>query len=179
MIGSQAQLTPTDILVPTADSAANVDIVDVIGNKLDTHEGNSLYSRIDEVYDGLITERKVYPTLVAGATVASANTNWAYGSYAVVIPATTITTDFHIVAVSIESCDRDATLQLELYKGAADDIITAVRFNITGGFFGNQVYVIGSEHIDANAQVRARLASSNGLAQIATITISVVYWEHV
>ena len=135
-------------------------------------------AQVKEILDFHQNERLVYPSLAAGATVVSANANWAYGAYATVIPINTITNAFHVVAVSIESCDRNAVFQLELYKGAADDIITAVRFAVEGGFFGNQLYVLGSEEIEANSLVRARLASSNGLALIATIAISVVYYEH-
>lgn len=164
--------------VPGIDSVLNAVWGDVIGNKLDTHAGNSLYARVDELYDSNQSERQVYPTLAAGATIVSANTDWTYGAYATIVPASTITSDFHILGLSIESCDTNATFQLALYKGAGDDLITAVRFNVTGGFFGNQVYVIGSEHVVANEQIRARLASSNGLAEIATITASIIYWIH-
>jgi hypothetical protein len=135
-------------------------------------------TQVKEILDFHQNERLVYPSLAAGATVISANANWTYGAYATVIPINTITNAFHVVAISIESCDRDAVFQLELYKGAGDDIVTAVRFAVQGGFFGNQLYVLGSEEIDANSLVRARLASSNGLAQIATIGVSVVYYEH-
>jgi hypothetical protein len=123
------------------------------------------------------TERRVYPTLTTGAAVVSANTDWVYGAYGVVVPINTITSNFTIVAVSIEACNRDAVFQLGLYKGAADDLITACRFAVSGGFFGNQFYFLGSEEIEANSQVRARVASSNGTAQIATLAVSVVYYE--
>lgn len=132
---------------------------------------------IDSIVDSVESERLVYPTLAAGATVVSSNANWTFGAYAIVVPADTITGDFHVLGVVIESCNRDATFQLELYKGDLNDVVTAIRFNVTGGFFGNQVYIIGSEHIDANSRIRARLASSNGFAQQATITMSIVYWK--
>ena len=133
---------------------------------------------ISESYYHLQNERLVYPTLAAGATVVSANADWTYGAYAEVVPASTITSPFHVLAVSIESCDENAVLQLELYKGAGDEIIQATRFAVEGGFFGNQVYVIGSKEVDANERVRARVASSNGTAAVATITISIVYYTH-
>ena len=178
MIGSQAQVSPADLLVPTADSAVNLTLRDVIGNKTDTYDGNSLYGTLQAISDSIENERRVYPTLANGATVISANTDWIQGAYATVIPASTIATDIHIIGVSIEACNRDAVFELELYKGDGDDVITAVRFAIEGGFFGNQNYYFGSEHIDANERIRARLASSNGTAQIATIEISVSYWPH-
>jgi hypothetical protein len=164
--------------VPGVNSTDNAYMRDVIGNKSDTNVGNSLYARVDELYDNFQEERFVYPSLAAGATIVSANANWAYGAYAEVVPVNTISNPFHVTIVSIESCDRDAVFQLELYQGAADTIISAVRFAVDNGFFGNQVYTIGSAEVPANARVRARIASSNGLAQIATITISIVYLEH-
>ena len=178
LLGSQAQVAPADLTVPAADSAANTDIADVIGNKTDTYDGNSLYSYIDSVHDSIASKRQVRPTLTAGATVVSATGDWTYGNYAVVVPASTITTDFHIHGVAIESCNKNAVFQLELYKGTGDDVVAAVRFAVIGGFFGNQVYVIGSEHIEANSQIRARVASSDGAANPVTMTISIVYWEH-
>lgn len=162
--------------VPIADSADNITMRDVIGNKVDTHDGDSIYSRLDELYDAFQLERRVYPSLAAGATVVSPAGVWAYGNYAVIVPASTITADFHILNVSIESSSVAAgVFQLELYKGAADDVITAVRFAMAGGFWGNMVYGIGSEEVEANSQVRARLASSIGAV---TLTFSIVYYEH-
>jgi len=130
------------------------------------------------IFDGAENERRVYPSLAAGATIISANADWIYGAYATVVPINTIASDYQVLALSIESCNRDAVYQLELYKGIGDDIVTAVRFAVEGGFFGNQVYVIGSERVDANSQIRGRLASSNGAAEIATITMSIVYYVH-
>jgi hypothetical protein len=169
---------PGDPIVPAADSAVNLTTSHVVGQKGDTHSGDSIYARLVELYNSNQSERKVYPSLAAGATVVSANTNWVFGSYATVVPASTISNDFHVLGLSIESCNRDAVFQLELYKGAGDDLITAVKFAVVGGFFGNQVYVVGSGHVNANDRIRARLASSNGTALIATITMSIVYWEH-
>lgn len=169
---------PLDLGVPAADSVANIDIIDVVGSKTDTFAGDSVYSRLDEVYDNLNIERRVYPTLVAGATVVSAAADWTLGAYAEIVPAGTITNNFHILNISIESMNKNGVFQLELYKGAGDDLITTVRFAVVGGFWGNSVYVVGAEEIDANARVRARLASSDGLANQATATISICYYEH-
>ena len=177
-ITQQASVSDAKFGVPLADSADNLDWGDVIGNKLDTHDGDSLYSRVESIRDSVASERKVYPTLAVGATVTSSNANWTYGAYAVVVPAAQITDDFHIHGISIESCNDNAVFQLELYKGAGDDVVAAVRFAVVGGFFGNQVYIIGSEHIEGGSQIRARLAPSNGAILQTVITMSIVYWEH-
>lgn len=133
--------------------------------------------RLRELYDHITVESQVYPSLAAGVTVVSANTDWVYGAYATVVAASTITSGFHPVGLTIESCDRDAVFQLQLYKGATDVVIATIRFAVSGGFFGNQVYVLACAPCQADDQVRARLASSNGTAQIATQTISIAYLE--
>ena len=134
-------------------------------------------NQISTIFDHITSESMVYPSLAAGATVVSANADWTYGAYATVVAAGVITVRYHIVNVSIESCNRNAVFQLQLYKGAADDVVATVRFAVSGGFFGNQLYQTNSEPIEASSQLRARLASSNGLAEIATITISVGYHD--
>lgn len=134
----------------------------------DTHRLATLYNHISN-------ETHVYPTLAAGTTVVSAAANWTYGAYAIIVPAVTITSRFHIHAIVVETCNQNDVFELQIYKGAADDVIATVRFSITGGFFGNSVYPITSEEIGANQQVRARLAASNGAAAQATITVSIVY----
>lgn len=168
----------SELSVPAQNSSANATIADVIGNKTDDHLGNSLFARLDELYDQFQAERYTYPTLALGATVISANTDWTFGSYATVVPASTIVNPFHITIVSIEACDQNAVYELQLYQGASDTIITSVRFAVEGGFFGNQLYAILSAEVPANAQIRARLASSNGTAAVATIVVSVVYFMH-
>jgi hypothetical protein len=177
-IGSQAQVANTDLTVPTADSAANTTLRDVVGNKTDTVAGDSLYALTLDVYENMNRQVYVYPTLAAGATVLSGTADWSYGAYAEVVPASTITNDYHIRSVQIETCDENAIFQLELYSGAGDTLVSAVRFSVAGGFFGNSVYVIGSAHVAANSRLRARIASSNGTAAQATTTVSVSYVQH-
>ena len=127
------------------------------------------------LYPHIHSESQVYPTLAAGATVVSAAADWTYGAYATVVPASTITNEFHIHNITVESCDKNAVFQLQFYKGAADDVIATIRFSLSGGFWGNMVYDITSEPVEANARVRARMASSDGLANQATMTVSICY----
>lgn len=164
--------------VPDQNSADNAFWGDVIGNKIDTRVGNSLYALLIKAAEFVDSPRLVYPTLANGIDVVSANADWTYGAYATIVPASTIVSDFHIVGVVIEDCDQDAVFELQLYSGAGDDIVTSIRFAVQGGFFGNQVYAIGSADIVADSRIRARLASSNGLAAVATATISIWYYVY-
>jgi len=119
----------------------------------------------------------VYPTLAAGATVVSSNTDWVLGALATVVPASTIGVDFHPHDISVESCDRDAVFELVLYYGGGDTEFCRKRFAISGGFFGNVQIPLTSLKIPADSRIRAALASSNGTAQVATITMSITYAE--
>lgn len=163
--------------VPPVDSALNRSFVDVIGNKNDTDAGDSLYALLTDVKEHTHCVELVYPTLANGATVVSAAADWTLGAYATIVPASTITSDFHIHGVSLESMDKNAVFQLEIYYGAADVLVTQVRFAVQGGFFGNSFYRIASIEVPADSRIRARLASSDGLANQATATIAIAYAE--
>lgn len=136
-----------------------------------------LSSKMRLLYHYFTTESQIYPTLAVGATVQSHNTNdWTYGTIAVIVPANTITSRFHIHNVSVESCDQDGIFQLALYRGATENLIATIRFAVVGGFWGNSVYVIASEVCAANDQIRAKLAYSNVVASgQATMTLSICY----
>jgi hypothetical protein len=137
----------------------------------------SLADRLMRMYDDSYNPVSVYPTMAAGTEVVSANADWTLGAKSEVVPASTITNPFLIHIVSIETCDQDAVFELVLYSGAGDDEVARVRFSVTGGFFGNSVYKMPSALVDANSRVRAALASGDGLANQATITISIAYRE--
>jgi hypothetical protein len=137
----------------------------------------SLTDSINDMRLHSLSRGLVYPTLAAGATVVSANTDWVLGALATVVPANTITTEFHVHDVSIESCDRDAVFEIVLYYGGGDTEFSRKRFAISGGFFGNVQIPMTCLKVPANSRVRAALASSNGTAQIATITMSITYAE--
>lgn len=165
-------------VIPAANGTGNATMIDVIGSKLDTSAGDSLYGRMTNIWQYFNVERKVYPTLAAGATVVSANSVWGQGNYATIVPAGAIAARFHIHNISIETCSDDGVFQLELYQGASDILVTSVRFAQLGGFFGPSVFFLGSAFIPAGAQIRARLASSDGLANQCTITMSIGYITH-
>jgi len=138
---------------------------------------NSLADKATDLLAHINATGKVYPTLAAGATVVSANTDWVLGALATVVPASTISSVFHIHDISIESCDRDAVFEIVLYSGAGDTEISRKRFAISGGFFGNVQIPMTSVKVAADSRIRAAIASSDGTALVATITMSITYAE--
>jgi hypothetical protein len=128
-------------------------------------------------YEYLISEPLVYPTLAAGATIQSAAANWTLGAYATIVPINTITADFIVQTFTVESCDKDGAFEIKFYYGASDIIFSSYRFAVNGGFFGvpSPVPRVSSPVIPANSQIRAKIASSDGLLNQATLTISIGY----
>jgi hypothetical protein len=171
MIGSQAQIATSDIVVSTADSADNVDIVDVIGGKTDTWQGDSLYALHLITAVRYHAETLVYPTLASGAAIVSDVGVWTWGAYATIVPASTITVAYHMLAIQVESCDQNGVFELEIYQGAADDLIAAFRLVVEGGFFGNVRYELSAEPTAANSRIRARMAGGNGIVTNATLSV--------
>jgi hypothetical protein len=121
---------------------------------------------------------KVWPTLLAGNAVVSANANWTLGAKAIIIPATTITVPYYLHAVVIETCSKNAVFEMVLYQGAGDEEVARLRFAVSGGFFGN-FFTMNGPLIPANARIQAALACDTGLALQATITMSLCYHEAV
>jgi hypothetical protein len=128
-------------------------------------------------YEFLISEPLVHPTLNPGATILSAAANWTLGAYATIVPINIITTDFIVQTFVVESSDKDGVFEIEFYYGAADVKFASYRFAINGGFFGipGPGARVSSPVIPANSQIRARLASSDGALNQATLTVSIGY----
>ena len=135
----------------------------------------SLAYRILRMYDDTNQPVLVYPTLAAGATVASAATDWGLGALAQVVPATTITSNFLVQLIAVETMSKNGVYELVLYSGADDDEVARIRFSVIGGFFGNTVFRVPGTLVAANSRIRAALACSDGLAGAATATVSIGY----
>ena len=92
------------------------------------------------------------------------------------MPINTVAFDFRVQFVQLEACNKDGVFQLELSYGAADTVFNTVRYAQAGGFFGNvSLFLMSSPLIPANSRIRARLASSDGLANQCTQRLSIAY----
>ena len=165
--------------VPAWNGTDNIFMRDVVGNKLDNTLGDSMMSRVRNIWNLNNMTRSVYPNCAAGIPIVSANANWAFGGYATIVAAGALVNPYHVHSISLESVSHDGAYQLELYHGAGDILATAIRFAQLGGFFGNAVYNTGSASILGGERLRARIAYSAGLANIATVVLSISYIEHV
>lgn len=164
---------PQDVTVPSQDSTNNNIWGDVIGNKIDTHNGNSLYSKIKTVLEHVHSSAKVYPTLANGVTITGATGAWTLGSFAEIIPASTITSDFDIHFISIENISANDVYELVLYKGAVSSEIEIgrIRFVKTALIEAVLNVPIQTPIISANERISAKLASAGGGSDTATVSL--------
>jgi len=147
--------------------------VDSTGEMVD----DSLGAMVKHIENHFTNPEKVYPTLANGADLVS-GADWVLGAFTTVVAGTTITEDFHIIDVAIEACDKNAVMEVVLYAGDPDVEIARFRFAVVGGFWGNSRYSVDTSLIAANSRIRAKVASSDGTANEATVRISIGYILH-
>jgi hypothetical protein len=161
--------------VPAQDSSANNNAYDVIGNKLDTHQGDSISADVHRVDEHLHSASKVYPTLADGVTLTAVNGagTWTLGSLVEVVPASTITNDFDIHFISIEDISANGVYEIVLYAGASDVEVARVRVTRTAIQDSTLNVPVQTTLIAANSRIRAAVASAADNGE--TIDISIFY----
>jgi hypothetical protein len=159
--------------VPAKDSSDNVDIADVVGNKTDGHNGDSLLALAHTNEEHNHAAAQVYPTLAAGATVTSDAVAWTLGTLVEVVPASTITEDFDIHAIDIEAISANDTFELVLYYGAGDTEAGRIRFVRSTVQSATLNTEIQTPLIPANSRVRAAVACAGGGSK--TVDVSLRY----
>lgn len=158
--------------VPAVDSALNLNIRQVIGNKSDTHDGNSIKAMTHIMDEHTHKEQKVYPTLADGVTLSSGAGDWGLGTIVQIVPISTIDSDFDIHEIVIEAVNTaDKTYELVLYAGADDTEVGRVRF-AAGSVRGGVPNVnMQTPIIAKNSRIRGKLAIQDGNGKTATISL--------
>lgn len=152
--------------VPAVDSADNVESRDVIGNKSDTHSSDSLVGHLKFLEEHAHSASKVYPTLADGVTLDTSVVAWTLGTLVEIIPASTITEDFDIHAIDVESISANGEFELVLYQGAADVEIGRIRFVRSTVQSATLNTPIQTPLVPANARIRAAVASAAGTQSV-------------
>ena len=160
------------LTVPAQDAVANINVVDVVGNKTDTHDGTSLRAFAHTVNEHFHNPQEVYPTLADGITLTTAAGDWALGALTQIVPASTIGDDFDIHEVVIEDVNtQDKTYELVLYSGAGDAEIGRTRFSSAANKGGVPNVTVQTPIIAADSRIRAQLAIQDGGSKTALISI--------
>ena len=132
-------------VLPTADSADNNNMSDVIGNKTDTSSGDSLVSlnnqileligpvtavpfedsifgNLNALYNHIHSPGLCYPTLADGKTVNGGAGAWQLGTITELIPAGTISVWFDIHFIMVEAASANDVYELVLYANDVTEI---------------------------------------------------------
>ncbi len=113
----------------------------------------------------------VYPTLAAGVTLTCTATAWTLGSLVQVVPASTITSEFDIHALSIEGLSANAIYEIVLYQGASDIEVGRCRVTKNAAQDGTVNVPMFTPLIPADARIRAAVASDSGNADTCDIAL--------
>lgn len=161
--------------VPAADGTDNVFMRDVIGNRQDDHDTDTLAGWAHAMFDHAHKAMDVFPTGAAGEVVTAGNVGaWDLGAFAVIVPTNGITADFDIHFAVVEVMDANATYELVLFSGAdASEVeIAHVRFVRVTNQVRSVHIPIQTPIIAANTQIKAKLMTSSGAADSATISLA-------
>ncbi len=156
------------ITVPAVDSVSNIDMRDVVGNKGDTHDSDSLSGHAHNTNDHFHKPCLVYPTLANGVAVAGAAGVWGLGGFVQIVPDAAIGSQFDIHWISIEALDDNTIYEIFLY--AVEVFIGHVRFTKNAQQDGTMNIPFQCEIQAAGAQIQAKLASAAGNS-VATISL--------
>ena len=119
-----------------------------------------------KVYKRIIGELKIYPDLAAPVTLQSNAAAWTLGNFAEIVPASTITKKFVIVAGCFCNPDTNACYSIKLYYGASDLLCATLCLSRTGVMNSSLEIPTYTNIIPANSRIRAKIADSVGNAQI-------------
>lgn len=161
--------------VPAKNATDNSYSNQVIGNKTDDEDGDSIYAKLYIAMQHIHSAQKVYPTLAAGVTLTGGVASWALGSFVEVVPASTITSPFDIHHVNVGAASANDTYEIVLYKGALSSEVEVGRCRITRVANVSDISPVPmmTPILPANTRISAKVASASGGSD--TVVISIFY----
>jgi len=146
----------------------------VVGSTSDSHTANTVYSKVDTTVEHIHGVSRVFPTLATGILVTAAGGAWIEGTYANILSASAVGSQFDLHYVNIETLSANAAYELVFATGSAGNEleVARVRFNRLNNNESANGVPIMTPLLPANVRVAAKLASSTGGA---TVNVSVYY----
>ena len=155
-------VTKSDFNVPGSDSAANTSMWDVIGNKNDTHDSDSIMGQLDKIEEHIHTPSNVSPTLADGIWV-SGGAAWTLGAFSDDIVASGgIASKFDVHHVSVEAMSANDVYELVLYRGPTDVECGRVRFTKNANLDATMNVPMLTPILPAHSRIKAKVASATG-----------------
>lgn len=151
---------------PILDGAGDETINKVIGARADDPETTTLAGRTHAVWDHEHAVGRVYPMGASSIGATGGVGAWTLGAFVEIVPASAITSKFHIHHVFIRNISAQDEYELVLYQGAGDVEIGRVPFEgIAGGKIDSVAVKVPI--ISANARIRAKIMTAGGGSRTA------------
>jgi len=149
--------------IPTANSVNNILIRDVIGNKNDTSQGDSIYSYVHTIEEHIHNDVFIRPDLSGHINVQKATGIWAaYPTPTEIIAANDITSPFDLHFMNLTGISSTGGYQIALYAGPPGSETKVATF----GFARNSVVsqegtrLIMTRLFPANTRISAALSGN-------------------
>ena len=144
--------------------------VGVVG---DTHADATLMGRTEMFVEHFHGIDAVTPSMGLGVLLASSALAWTLGDFAVLVATNAIAGDFDFHWLNIEDASANGVYELVFYAGAdASEVeIGRKRFVRETNKAARAGLQIMTPLLDANTQVKVKLASSNAVADTARISV--------
>jgi hypothetical protein len=125
----------------------------------------ALTARLDRLLQYLDSQVKTYPTTAVGVTATAGAATYAKdGTWVEIIPASTVTTDYSVVAMALDIITTVDEYEIELGTGtaASEVVVSTHKFAsaITSG--ETRIDISSMAQIPANTRLAVRLSSKDG-----------------
>ncbi len=151
-----------DLNVVGIDDSANLTVKEVVGQKDDTHLGDSLYAHAHILEEHIHKEQLVYPTLANSIQVAGGAGAWELGNLVTIMPANTVAADMRFDIHWIIICALSANDEYELILYADTTQIGRLTFTRTDKKDVTDGVPFQCPILAPSVRIRARLASASG-----------------
>lgn len=156
-------------VVPPADGTGNTSMRDIVGNRSDDHDTDTVAGRLHMLHDHTHAMQFVVPDLGDAVAVTANATSWELSSaFVEIIAVNEINTDFDLHWVSL-SFDANDEYQINIYAG---EVLIA---SADGERNTNQIRLadipIQMPIQPANTQIQVKLACKSASANSATVKV--------
>jgi hypothetical protein len=159
--------------VPMADSTDNLTTADVIGNKTDTHDGNSAYATIHRLDEHVHTPSIVLPDLSDGVTLTAVNdgNTWTLGAIAQIVGPGVTTEDLDVHFISVEALSANSIYQIKLYYGTGNTLCGSTVCTKNAAQDGTMLTPIHTNIIPAGEKISAAVATTANNGETVVIRL--------
>lgn len=136
--------------------------------------------RLHVIEEHLHSHNHVYPSLSSAITLSASTAAWTYGAWVQIIPALTITEEFDLHYISIESFSTVGSYQVQLAEGttASNTAICELRAVADASRTPRQAIPIMTPILDANKGVVGRVAFGATALAANSVEVSLFYHEY-